>query len=75
MLTIINDILDLSKLDAGKTETGQLDFDVGGLIEGVTALLKVRANAKNIKLRTEIAPSIPSGCDPTPPACGRSCST
>ena len=67
LLTIINDILDLSKLDAGKTETEQLDFDIGGLIEGVTALLKVRANAKGIALRTEIAPSVPKWLksDPT----------
>jgi PAS domain S-box-containing protein len=59
LLTIINDILDLSKLDAGKTETELLDFDVTGLIEGVAALLKVRANAKGIALRTDIAPSVP----------------
>ncbi len=67
LLTIINDILDLSKLDAGKTETELLDFDVAGLIEGVTALLKVRANAKGITLRTDIAPDMPKWLrsDPT----------
>jgi PAS domain S-box-containing protein len=59
LLTIINDILDLSKLDAGKTETELLDFDVAGLIDGVTALLKVRATAKGIALRTDIAPNVP----------------
>ena len=59
LLTIINDILDLSKLDAGKTETELLDFDVAGLIDGVTALLKVRATAKGIALRTDIGPSVP----------------
>ncbi len=67
LLTIINDILDLSKLDAGKTETELLDFDVAGLIDGVAALLKVRANAKGITLRTDVAPSIPKWLrsDPT----------
>jgi PAS domain S-box-containing protein len=67
LLTIINDILDLSKLDAGKTEMELLDFDVAGLIEGVTALLKVRATAKGIVLRTEIASSVPKWLksDPT----------
>jgi CheY-like chemotaxis protein len=59
LLTIINDILDLSKLDAGKTETELLDFDVAGLIDGVTALLKVRATAKGIALRTDISPDVP----------------
>ena len=59
LLTIINDILDLSKLDAGKTETDLLDFDVTGLIDGVTALLKVRATAKGIALRTDIAANVP----------------
>jgi PAS domain S-box-containing protein len=67
LLTIINDILDLSKLDAGKTETELLDFDVAALIEGVTALLKVRATAKGIALRTDIAPNVPKWLksDPT----------
>jgi PAS domain S-box-containing protein len=67
LLTIINDILDLSKLDAGKTEVDLLDFDVAGLIEGVAALLKVRATAKGIVLRTEIAPNVPKWLksDPT----------
>jgi PAS domain S-box-containing protein len=67
LLTIINDILDLSKLDAGKTEIELLAFDVSGLIEGVTALLKVRANAKGISLRTNIAPNVPKWLksDPT----------
>jgi len=67
LLTIINDILDLSKLDAGKTETELLDFDVAGLIEGVTALLKVRATAKGITLRTDIAANVPKWLrsDPT----------
>ena len=59
LLTIINDILDLSKLDAGKTETELLDFDVAGLIDGVTALLKVRATAKGIALRTDLATNVP----------------
>jgi PAS domain S-box-containing protein len=67
LLTIINDILDLSKLDAGKTEVELLDFDVAGLVEGVVALLKVRATGKGITLRTEIAPSVPKwlNSDPT----------
>jgi PAS domain S-box-containing protein len=67
LLTIINDILDLSKLDAGKTEVELLDFDVAGLVEGVAALLKVRATAKGITLRTEFASSVPKwlNSDPT----------
>jgi PAS domain S-box-containing protein len=67
LLTIINDILDLSKLDAGKTDVELLDFDVAGLIDGVTALLKVRATAKGIALRTDIAPNVPKWLksDPT----------
>ncbi|HYE05422.1 MAG TPA: histidine kinase dimerization/phospho-acceptor domain-containing protein, partial [Planctomycetota bacterium] len=67
LLTIINDILDLSKLDAGKTEMELLDFDVVGLIDGVTALLKVRATAKGIALRTDIEPNVPKWLksDPT----------
>jgi len=67
LLTIINDILDLSKLDAGKTEVEILDFDGAALIEGVAALLQVRAAAKGITLRTEIEDDIPGRLrsDPT----------
>ncbi len=67
LLTIINDILDLSKLDAGKAEVETLDFDATALIEGVVALLQVRANAKGIALRTQIAEDMPARLrsDPT----------
>jgi len=67
LLTIINDILDLSKLDAGKTEVESLDFDASALIEGVVALLQVRANAKGIALYTQIADNMPARLrsDPT----------
>jgi PAS domain S-box-containing protein len=67
LLTIINDILDLSKLDAGKTEIEMLDFDAIALVEGVVALLQVRARAKGIALRTTFAPDMPARLrsDPT----------
>jgi PAS domain S-box-containing protein len=59
LLTIINDILDLSKLDAGKAEVEILDFDPVALIEGVVALLQVRANGKAIALRTQFGGTLP----------------
>lgn len=67
LLTIINDILDLSKLDADKTELELLEFDPVALIEGVAALLQVRASAKGIGLRARFADGIPARLrsDPT----------
>ncbi len=67
LLTIINDILDLSKLDAGKTEVEILDFDAVALVEGVAALLLVRAKAKGIALHTQFSDNMPARLrsDPT----------
>ena len=67
LLTIINDILDLSKLDAGKTEVEILEFDPVALTEGVVALLQVRAKAKGIALHAQFSDSMPGRLrsDPT----------
>jgi len=48
LLTIINDILDVSKLEAGKVEMEEIDFDLAELIEGTATLLAPKAQAKNI---------------------------
>ncbi len=59
MLRIINDILDFSKLEAGRMEFEDIPFDLGQLVTSVTDLLTVKATAKGLMLRTEIAPGTP----------------
>jgi len=60
LLTLINDILDLSKVEAGQIILEQIDFDLPGLLDAVVEILSVRAREKNVDLRYEIAPSTPT---------------
>jgi PAS domain S-box-containing protein len=50
LLDIINDILDLSKIEAGKAALEYAPFDLQKTIEDVTALLEIKANEKRIDL-------------------------
>ena len=50
LLEIINDILDLSKLEAGKFEVEKVDFNLVDLVEDICALLARRAHTKGLEL-------------------------
>jgi len=57
LLTIINDILDLSKIESGKMKVEMIDTSLSQIISDVESLMSVRATSKNIKLRIE--PQLP----------------
>ncbi len=50
LLTVINDILDLSKLEAGKLQLEAIDFDLTSLVEDAVELMAPRAHDKAIEL-------------------------
>jgi signal transduction histidine kinase/ActR/RegA family two-component response regulator len=56
LLTIINDILDLSKIEAGRMDFDSHPFALGAVVDAITSVLSHRAAAKGIGLRVEIAP-------------------
>ena len=67
LLTVIDDILDVSKLEAGRVELETIDFDLAETVESAVALLAPTAQPKGIELRTRIEPAA-HGCfrgDPT----------
>jgi len=66
LLGIINDILDLSKIEAGKLTLEQADVAVGAIVANVNSMLSDRARGKGIKLRLETE-SVPRALigDPT----------
>ncbi|MBV9862426.1 MAG: PAS-domain containing protein [Alphaproteobacteria bacterium] len=67
LLTLINDILDISKLEAGKVELESIDFDLVDTAEGAVALFGPMANEKRIDLGILIEPPARGGFrgDPT----------
>ncbi len=56
LLSVVNDILDLSKIEAGKFALDEQPLDVGQVIANVATMLRGRAQAKQITLRTEVPP-------------------
>jgi CheY-like chemotaxis protein/HPt (histidine-containing phosphotransfer) domain-containing protein len=60
LLTIINDILDLSKIEAGKLELNSHSFNLRTCIEETLDLMAARAFEKNLDLVCEIADEIPT---------------
>jgi signal transduction histidine kinase/CheY-like chemotaxis protein/HPt (histidine-containing phosphotransfer) domain-containing protein len=54
LLTIVNDLLDLSKIEAGKVVLETIDFNLKSVIESTTRLLLPLANKKNIELVTHL---------------------
>jgi PAS domain S-box-containing protein len=67
LLNLINDILDLSKVEASQLELEQTGFSLNELLEKVTEMVAVRAHEKGLILVCEIAPSVPTDLvgDPT----------
>ncbi|MBK8060674.1 MAG: GAF domain-containing protein [Gemmatimonadetes bacterium] len=59
LLTIINDILDLSKIEAGRLEFEHAPFDLGHTIEDVLELLGARAEEKEIDALVRMTPGCP----------------
>ncbi len=59
LLTIVNDILDYSKIEAGKLSLEMTDIDAVSLVEGTAELAAGRAREKGLSLSTFIAGDIP----------------
>jgi signal transduction histidine kinase/CheY-like chemotaxis protein len=67
LLALINDILDISKLEVGKVDLEMMDFDLVDIVEAAVALLAPRAHEKNIELGIFVDPAASAGFrgDPT----------
>lgn len=59
LLNLINDILDYSKIEAGKLDLLPSDTNLVNLLEGITELLAPRAYEKNIDIAAHIDPALP----------------
>jgi signal transduction histidine kinase/DNA-binding response OmpR family regulator len=59
LLSVIDDILDFSKVEAGKLQLEVLDFDPREVIEGIGDLLAPRAQAKGLEFICDAPPDLP----------------
>ena len=59
LLTLLNDLLDISKIEAGRIELEDVQFDLIRMVGGVTAVLEPRARAKELAFDTVIDPATP----------------
>ena len=59
LLTIINDILDLSKIESGKLELESLPVDPSSIVDDVMSLFWERAAGKKLDMGAFIAPDVP----------------
>jgi len=59
LLTVLNDILDFSRIDAGKLELEVVDFDPRQIAEDVVDLFAESAQAKGLELLCAVAPDMP----------------
>jgi two-component system sensor histidine kinase BarA len=59
LLTLVNDILDLAKIEAGKMDLHIVEFSIGDLVERLAGMMKPLAERRNIELTCEVDPRLP----------------
>ena len=59
LLAIINDILDLSKIEAGKMEIINANYKLSSVLNDVTNMIAFKAKAKDLVFDVDVDPSIP----------------
>ncbi|MHA1939593.1 MAG: ATP-binding protein, partial [Candidatus Thorarchaeota archaeon] len=59
LLVLIEDVLDISKIEAGRFCIEQTDFDLHKLLNNTISMMRVQAETKGLDLKYEISPSTP----------------
>ena len=60
LASLIDEILDFSRIEAGKLELVEEPFEVVALVEGVVELLAPRAQGKGLEIATAVSPDVPT---------------
>jgi DegV family protein with EDD domain len=60
LLTLINDILDLSKIKSGKMEIVNVSYETGELFSEIVNMIWIKAREKGLEFKLHVDPSIPS---------------
>ena len=59
LLALVNDILDISKIEAGKMDIIPVNYSVSSLISEIVNMIWLRAEQKGLKFKVEIDPTLP----------------
>ncbi len=59
LLSLVNDILDISKIEAGKVELEIEDFDIRQILKDIENIMYIRAEEKALDFKTFINPNVP----------------
>jgi signal transduction histidine kinase len=60
LLNLINDVLDLSKVEAGRLELAEEPFEAKDVVEKALDIMRVRARSRGLTLAADMAPTVPS---------------
>jgi len=60
LMAIVNDILDFAKIEAGRLELEETDFDLRTIVEQAADMLALRAQRKGLELVCRIPPNVPT---------------
>ncbi|QVL48848.1 MAG: response regulator [Thiocapsa sp.] len=60
LLHVINDILDISKIEAERLQLEHVDFRIGEILENLVSLIGHKASEKGLKLRVQLQPGLPA---------------
>ncbi len=59
LLEIINEVLDMSKIEAGKVELDEQEIDIYGLVQSVTRIMANRAFSSGLEIRESVSKELP----------------
>lgn len=66
LLSIINDILDISKIEAGKMEVEMIEMSPNAIIQDVVSMMHAKAAEKNVRLKVDIQNELPEVIESDP---------
>ncbi|MDX2217110.1 MAG: response regulator [Oculatellaceae cyanobacterium bins.114] len=59
LLKLINDVLEMAKIDAGRVTLEEIEFDLFGLLNNLIEMLQLKAASKHLRLHLQLASDIP----------------
>ncbi|MEW6133754.1 MAG: ATP-binding protein [Pseudomonadota bacterium] len=59
LLTLINDVLDMAKIEAGRVQLEEAPFDIGSMVRNVTDMMQIRASEKGLRLLVDQSSKFP----------------